>query len=71
MGIKVRTLNIQIFRVHRMDGGTSPMLVTNRLYKIPLRIKIYDYVCKEIGPLVVSLQCPRTHCDVAVGERSG
>jgi hypothetical protein len=71
MGIEVRTLSIQIFRVHRMDGGTSPMLVTNRLHKILLTIKIYDYVCKEIGPSVVTLQCPRTHCDVAVGERSG
>jgi hypothetical protein len=65
MVIKVKTLNIQIFRVHRMDGGT------NRLYKILLTFKIYDYVCKEIGTLVVTLQCPRTHCDVAVGERSG
>jgi hypothetical protein len=52
-----------------MDGSTSPMLVTNRLYKIPLTVKIYVYVCEEVGPLVVIVHRPRTHCEVAVGER--
>lgn len=59
----------QNFRVHSMDGSTSPM--TNRLYKIPLTVKIYVYVCEEVGPLVVIVHRPRTHCEVAVGERSG